>query len=333
MRPLAIMMRLVAWAFLMLSCIAPICCAESLEGKVALITGASSGIGAIVAKELAKKGMKVVLTARRASKLEQNVQEIKAAGGEAVAKECDVSNSVSIQWAFAFAEEYYGGIDFVFANAGIEGQLFKTGLTETDDKELQSLFDINVVGAAETLKYAVLAFEKRGGGTIAFSSSIAAFCGDVCRMVVNSLGVPRGSGIGYMATKAALDMVAEGAHGAYHDKGVKVYNLNIAEFASEMGTRLGFEQDNTPFNPIFKNSLGNPIHIAEALIAILDGSSKWPAGTSFMIDNDATVHAKYFYDKRKEPGPPEHLGWRSPEELKKVAMDVKGEPYKFKDEL
>merc|ERR1719263_2081421 len=124
-------------------------------------------------------------------------------------------------------------------------------------------------------------------------------------------GLSRGHGITYMASKAALDMVAESAHGTYHDKGVNVYNLNIALFASEMGGRLGFEAEKpAPFNPIVKEKLGDPIHIAEALIAILDGPSQWPAGSAFMIDNDITVHAKYFYDKRKDPASIEYLGWR-----------------------
>ena len=119
-----------------------------------MITGASSGIGLTVAQELAKSGMKVVLTARRLDKLEANVEEIKKSGGEAVAFKCDVSNAVSVAWAFSFAEQHYGGIDFVFANAGVEGQLLKKALVDTEDDSLQSLFNINVVGAVETLKYA-----------------------------------------------------------------------------------------------------------------------------------------------------------------------------------
>lgn len=325
-------MRVVSWSICALALSAP-SNAEPLKGKVALITGASSGIGQVVASELGKQGMKVVLTARRVDKLQKNVDAIKAAGGEAVAFQCDVANAVSVHWAFSFAEEKYGGVDFVFANAGVEGGMLKEALVDQDDKSLQELFNINVVGAMETLKYAVSAFERRGGGTIAFSSSVAAWCGYTCRTAINSMGVPRGSGIGYISTKAALDMIAEGAHGAYADKGIKVYNLNIGEFHSEMGDRLGFTQDSTPFNPIFKTSLGDPKHIAEFLIAVLDGTSLWAPGSSVMIDNDATVNSKYFMDKRLDPGPIETLGWRSPEELKKVALNVKGAPYKWKDEL
>lgn len=311
----------------------------SLKGKVALITGASSGIGKVVAKELGKQGMKVILTARRIDKLQENVEDINKAGGEAVAFKCDVSISTSIEWAFAFAEEKYGGVDFVFANAGVEGGLSHKALVDQDDQmEINNLFDINVVGQVETLKYAVKSFTKRSGGTIVFSSSNAAFCAETCGKAHVSQGMPRGHGIAYAASKSALDMVASGAAGAYGDLGINVYNLNIAMFETEMGTRLGFDDlmkagQGAPFNPINKKQPGNPIHIAECIIAMLDGTTKWAPGQAILIDNDMTVDAKYFYDKIKDPGAIEYFGFRSPEELKKYAMDVKGEPYKFKDEL
>lgn len=307
-----------------------------MKGKVALITGASSGIGAVVAEELAKKGMKVVATARRKDKLVALVEKIKSAGGDAVAFQCDVSNGVSVAWAFSFADETYGGVDFVFANAGIEGGLMQKPLADQDSqRDIRSVFDINVVGVLETLRHSVTAFEKRGGGTIVFSSSVAAWCGNACHEAMTKGGAPKGHGMAYMASKASVDMIADMAHGTYMDQGVKVYNFNIAQFASEMGSRCGFEENATsaPFNPIRKESIGNPVHIAEAIIAILDGTSKWPAGTAIAIDNDITVHAKHFFDKRKDPAALEHWGWRSPEELKKVAMDVKGQPYRFKEEL
>merc|ERR1712224_532817 len=193
---------------------------------------------------------------------------------------------------------------------------------------MKQLFDINVTGAAETLKYAVKVFESQGGGTIAFSSSVAAFCGQTMRRVMNAIGLPRGNAISYCATKAALDMIATGAAGAYGDEGIKVYNFNIGEFATEMGSRLGFEQDDAGFNPIFKKSLGDPKYIAEVIVAILDGSSKWPPGSALCIDNNVTIDSKYFYDKLKVlDAPMETMGWPTVDELKAVACDVKGEPY------
>jgi NAD(P)-dependent dehydrogenase (short-subunit alcohol dehydrogenase family) len=298
----------------------------ALSGQVAFITGASSGIGQVVATVLAAQGMKVVLTARRLEKLEENVEAIKAAGGEAAAFKCDVGNATSIEWAFDFAVRTYGRVDFVFVNAGIEGNLMHE--SHADYGGHQQLFDINVTGAAETLKYAVKVFETQGSGTIAFSSSVAAFCGITLRRVMNAMGMPKGNAISYCASKAALDMIATGAAGAYGDDGVKVYNFNLGEFATEMGSRLGFTQDEAGFNPIFKKCLGDPKYIAEVIVAILDGSSKWRPGSALCIDNNVTIDSKYFYDKLKViDAPMETMGWPTVDELKAVACDVKGEPY------
>jgi len=299
-----------------------------------VITGASGGIGKVVAEELAKQGMKVLLLARRAEKLRAISDAIKHAGGEAEFQPCDVSKAADIQQAFDVAERLYGGVDFVFANAGVEGGLMKKGLATQDEKDdIQSLFDISVIGRIQTLKYAAMAFERRGGGTIAFTSSVGGFCGYTCHMAMNAFGLPRGNAIVYTAAQTALDNIAEGAHAAYHDKGVRVYNLNLGEFTSEMADRLGKKQGVAPFNPFFKQSQGNPVHVAEFIVAALDGTTKWPAGSAVVIDNDMTIHAKHFWDKRKTPGPIETLGWPGADELKKVAMDIKGDPYKFKDEL
>merc|ERR1711988_2077099 len=85
--------------------------------------------------------------------------------------------------------------------------------------------------------------------------------------------------------------------------------------------------------PVLQAVARDPVHVAEFIVAALDGTTKWPAGSAVVIDNDMTIHAKHFWDKRKTPGPIETLGWPGADELKKVAMDIKGDPYKFKDEL
>jgi NAD(P)-dependent dehydrogenase (short-subunit alcohol dehydrogenase family) len=279
--------------------------------------------------------MKVVLTARRKDKLDGNITLIKEFGGEAATFVCDVSSPKSLADAFSFAEETYGGIDFVFANAGIEGAHLDSPLVEQDDHaDIQMVCDINIVGAIQTLKNAVKVFEKRGGGTIAFTSSILAFYGHA-QQAATSSGMAPGSVIPYTTSKAAVDMLAEAAHGSYGEQGIKVYNFNIAHYESEMAARLGRKEESThfPFNPIRKERLGNPIHIAEVLLAILNGSSKWPAGSALVLDNDITFHAKHFVHTRMSPGAPEYSGLPSPAELKPFAMDVKGEPYKFEHDL
>jgi NAD(P)-dependent dehydrogenase (short-subunit alcohol dehydrogenase family) len=309
----------------------------SLEGKVAFITGASSGIGDVVSKYLAEQGMKVVLTARRKDKLQANVEAITKAGGTAVAKECDVSDGKSVADAFAFTEETYGGVDFVFANAGYEGaSMMKLPFESMPDEEMANVYNINVVGAMYTLKQSVLAFQKRGSGTIAFSSSIAGCTNKLVHAAVAGMGLP-GTGIIYMSSKVAMDGVIEGAIGSYGDKNISVYGLNIAEYSTDMRARALGEQKEAGFNPIFKQQVGDPIHIAEAIAAILDGSSLWPAGSHITLDNDATFESEHICKSRVggKLADPATFGWTSPEELFKIAKNVKGAPYngKMKVEL
>lgn len=323
--------------FLPLSCFSSVSLATSvLKDKVALVTGASSGIGKVVSQALAKEGMKVVLVARRLDKLATTVEALKAGGAEASAFQCDVSSSESVQAAFKFSKDMYGGVDFVFANAGIEGGLAGTPLGTQDDADIAKVFNINVLGQTLTLKYAVEVFNERGGGTITFSSSIAALLGrtfyqNIARAVPEVFDQMRGSMIPYFASKAAVDMIAEQAHASYGDQNISVYNFNLAAFASEMGDRLGLKED-VPSGPIFKK-LGNPIHVARALIAILDGSSQWQPGSHIVLENDCAIESKYFYDTLRDPRDPANNGWRSVGELRKFAKGVTGEPYEFKDEL
>jgi NAD(P)-dependent dehydrogenase (short-subunit alcohol dehydrogenase family) len=303
--------------------------AGPLDGQVGLITGASSGIGKVVAVELAQAGMKVLLTARRMSMLEDAVAEIKSAGGEAIAAMVDVSKPETIDAAFALAESTYGKVDFVFANAGVEGQ-FQVPLEEQDPSNEKFVFDVNVAGATiSTLRCAVRAFKKHGGGTIVFSSSLAALLNS------NSIVAAGSNFIAYAASKAAIDAVVRFAHGAYATDNIRVYGLNIAVFASEMSARApGGAMGIVGFNPYFKTSVGNPVEIARVIAALLDGTSLWPPGSLIVIDNDATFDAQHFYDLFFKPGPPELVGFMPPQEVKPLLRDVKGGAYAFaKEEL
>lgn len=304
--------------------------AKPLDGKVAVITGASSGIGKVVGKELASKGMKVVLAARRTDKLKAVVDEITASGGTAMASKCDVSKAADVSAMFDSATKAYGGVDFVYINAAIEGSFQKKPFVDFDDEEIAQLSEINIVGSMYTIKYGVKALKARGGGTFAFSSSIAALV--PAGLNYTAIGLPEGSLIPYSASKMAMDRMAMDLAGSAY-AGINVYNLNIGCFDSEMGSRLGFGDVGAPnlLNPVVPKN-GDPIHIAHVITALLDGTSKWAPGSAIVIDNDVTLNSKYFFDVMYE-STPAILWRRSADELKKVSFDVKGDPYVWKDEL
>ncbi len=139
-----------------------------LQGKVAFITGGGSGLGAAAGKLLAKEGAKVVLISRTKEELEGVVGEIESAGGEAVALEADVSDGTVLRAAIDETVSRFGGLDIVFANAGVNGTW--AGIEELTEDDFRKTVDINLTGTFLTLKYAVPHLKKQGGSVIVTSS-------------------------------------------------------------------------------------------------------------------------------------------------------------------
>jgi 3-oxoacyl-[acyl-carrier protein] reductase len=144
----------------------------SNEGKVALVTGASRGIGASIAKRLAGDGFTVVVNyAGRMVEAQGVVNEIRAAGGQAEAIQADVSAPAQVAALFDQAEALFGGVDVLVNNAGVI-QPGLVPLSETDDALFDRIVDTNLKGTFNTLR--VAASKLRSGGRIVnFSSSVA----------------------------------------------------------------------------------------------------------------------------------------------------------------
>ena len=124
------------------------------QSKVAIVTGSSRGIGAAIAKRLASDGLAVIVNyAGHAADAENVVQEIRAAGGRAVAVKADVSVPAEVAELFDKAEESFGGIDIIVNNAGIMQQGL-VSVADTDDALFDRLFAINVKGTFNTLRLA-----------------------------------------------------------------------------------------------------------------------------------------------------------------------------------
>lgn len=165
-----------------------------LKGKVALITGASSGIGAATALKLAAHGVKVGLAARRIAKLQTLAAQIEAAGGEALAIEMDVVELPSVQAGVDKLVEAYGGLDIVFNNAGLM-PISDVETLKVD--EWHRMLDVNIKGVLNSTAAALPLLKRRGAGHILNTSSIAG------RKVFPGLAV-------YCATKHAITAFSEG---------------------------------------------------------------------------------------------------------------------------
>ena len=139
-----------------------------LEGKVALITGAGSGIGRAAAVALAREGARVAALGRNEKELEGVVEEIKGNGGEAVPVVADVSIPEDMQKAVKTTTDEWGRLDIVFANAGINGVW--APIEELEPEEWDRTLDINLKGTFLTVKYAVPYLKKQGGSVIVTAS-------------------------------------------------------------------------------------------------------------------------------------------------------------------
>ena len=141
---------------------------EDLKGKVALVTGAGSGLGAAAAKLLARSGVKVGGLGRTADELKQVVDEINSNGGTAKAIVADISVVEDMQRAVKELVDEWGQLDIVFANAGINGTW--APIEELKPEEWQKTIAINLSGTFYTIKYAVPYLKKQGGSVIVTSS-------------------------------------------------------------------------------------------------------------------------------------------------------------------
>jgi NAD(P)-dependent dehydrogenase (short-subunit alcohol dehydrogenase family) len=146
-----------------------------LEGRIALVTGASSGIGRASAIELARRGAKVVVAARRKPELDQLVDEIAAAGGEAKAFVADVANEDDIRKLVDFTVSTYGRLDIAFNNAGTEG-VFAPLLEQTAER-FDMVFELNVRGVLNSMKYEAEVMLRQGSGSIVNNASMGGLIG------------------------------------------------------------------------------------------------------------------------------------------------------------
>jgi short-subunit dehydrogenase len=179
------------------------------EPRKALVTGASSGIGAALAKKLAARGIEVWLAARRADALDKVIEEIEKAGGRAHKLVLDVAQLDATYERLTTLDKESGGMDLVVANAGIGGELASHNVAETPWEATRDLFQVNLLGATATLSPFIPRMLERGHGHLVGVSSIAA-------------DVPMPRGAAYGASKAGLTFWLESLDIELRSKGVAV---------------------------------------------------------------------------------------------------------------
>ena len=192
----------------------------------ALLTGASSGIGAALAKELARRGVSLWLGARRQDRLAALVQEIQAAGGTAVAVGLDVADASACARAVAAIDDDAGGLDIVIANAGLGGK--SPSVWDIDVDDAAATIATNFTGALATILPLIPRMRSRGRGQIVGISSLAADLSQPAAPV-------------YGATKAAFSFFLDSVAPELKTAGIDVTIVHPGFVKSEMTDKNKFD--------------------------------------------------------------------------------------------
>jgi NAD(P)-dependent dehydrogenase (short-subunit alcohol dehydrogenase family) len=262
-----------------------------LSGKVAAVTGAAGGIGAEVARTLARAGARVVLGDVQAERGEQVAEQIREAGGQAIFVAHDTS--VEDQW-IAFIDtalDHFGGLDILVNNAGIEQTCFIENITVAD---IQKLLSVNVTGVLIGHKHAVRAMKPGGragkGGSIVNLSSVAGLIG------TPALGV-------YSASKGAVRLLTKAAAVEFGrlGYGIRVNSIHPGLVETDMGEKLlndfvnlGMFKDRDDAYTQMKAAhplgiTGLPSDIANLALFLASDLSRWMSGAELVADGAMTV--------------------------------------------
>ena len=248
---------------------------STFTGKVALVTGGTSGIGKATAIALAAAGAKVVLSGRREPEGNAVVAEITATGGTAAYYRADASKETEVAALVAFTVATYGGLDLAFNNAGIEHAGPTADITEADDRRV---FDLNVWGVLAALKHEIPAMLKAGGGSIVNTTS-----------ALGHIGMP-GVQI-YTASKHAVEGITKSVALEYARQGVRVNSVAPAAIETEMFERFADAPEKRDYmanmHPVGR--VGRPDDIARGVLYLLDPANTFVTGTSLLIDGGFTA--------------------------------------------
>jgi 3-oxoacyl-[acyl-carrier protein] reductase len=243
---------------------------SKLKDKVAIVTGASKGIGASIAKHLADEGAAVVVNyASSKEGADRVVAEITSNGGKAIAVQANVAKQAEIDRLFSETKEAFGRLDILVNNAGIYEFSPLEGVTE---EHFHRQFDLNVLGLILASKEAVRHFDSAGGSIINISSS------------ASTLTLPNTSV--YSATKAAVDAVTRSLAKELGPRNIRVNSINPGMVETEGVHAAGFAESDfrkqveaqTPLGRI-----GQTQDIAPAAVFLASRDAAWITGETLLI--------------------------------------------------
>ena len=251
-----------------------------LDGKVAIITGGNSGVGAATAELFAKEGAKVVITARRVDKLEEVAAKIREAGGEVLPVPCDVSKNADVEAMVAKVVEAFGKIDVLVNNAGV----LEAGLKPIDtctDEDLEYVLGINTKGCLYCTRAVVKEMIKNNYGSIINLDSVAGAFGT--------------GGASYVTSKAAVIGLTKHTALRFTGTGIRCNSVN----PSTIVTPMTMTTDPKSLDPNMMGQMNKhmnlsvqpcmPIDIANSLLFLASDESRAITGQSIVTDFGSTL--------------------------------------------
>ncbi len=253
---------------------------SEMDGRVALITGASSGIGAATARAFAAKGAKVALAARREDQLADLASEISQAGGDATYVKTDVSAADQVQRMVTHTIETFGRLDFCVNNAGVEGEL--ASIVDFAEEEFDRVLAINLKGTFLSMKYEARAMLEGGhGGAIVNVGSVNSFLGF-------------GGGSAYATSKHGQVGLTTSVSAELASQGIRVNLVCPGITDTPMHRRIRGVIGDDAFDNILQGRVhqkraAQPEEIAATIVFLCSDDASYVTGTTLTPDGGMTL--------------------------------------------